>query len=51
MTLRHHPFAENQDYVFRITQGQTAGGDSVDPFGLDFSVIDVYDGYLPLLLR
>lgn len=51
LTLRHDPFAENQDYVFRITGGTTAQGQAIDPFGLEFSVVAVWQVYLPLILR
>jgi hypothetical protein len=51
MTLRHDPFAENQDYVFQITDGTTAQGQDIAPFGLDFSVVEVQQVYLPLILR
>jgi hypothetical protein len=51
LTLSHNPFTENQDYGFQITGGTTAGGQDVDPFGLDFSVVQVQRVYLPLILR
>ncbi len=51
LTLRHNPFAENQDYVFQITGGTTAQGQAIAPFGLDFSVVEVWQVYLPLVLR
>ncbi len=51
LTLRHNPFTENQDYDFQVTGGTTAGGQAIDPFSLDFFVVQVQRVYLPLVLR
>lgn len=51
LTLSHNPFAENQDYTFTVTGGQTADGDVIDPFSLSFSVVEVQRVYLPLIVR
>jgi hypothetical protein len=51
LMLRHSPFAENQSYSFQITQGTTAAGTQIDPFGLDFFVVETHHVYLPLLQR
>jgi hypothetical protein len=51
LTLSHNPFAENQDYTFTVTGGQTADGDPIAPFSLSFSVVEVQYVYLPLVVR
>jgi hypothetical protein len=51
LTLRHNRFAENQDHSFQITGGTTAEGAIIEPFGLDFAVIEATWVYLPSVLR
>jgi hypothetical protein len=51
LALRHNRFAENQDHSFQITGGKTAEGATIEPFGLDFAVIEATWVYLPSVLR
>jgi hypothetical protein len=51
LTLDHNPFAENQEYTFQITRGTTAGGQPIDPFGLDFFVVEIRNVFLPQVMR
>jgi hypothetical protein len=51
LTLTHAPFQENESYGFQITSGKTAGDALIEPFGLDFSVVETQELYLPLLTR
>lgn len=51
LTLDHNPFTGGQAHQFQITGGMTADGQNIDPFGLDFYVVEIQDIYLPLLRR
>ncbi|MFC2015926.1 LVIVD repeat-containing protein [Chloroflexota bacterium] len=51
LTLEHSPFAKGQTHTFSVTSGETAEGNPITPFGLTFTVADVQQVHLPLVLR